>query len=200
MFRRLFIVPGVLVLLGPNVMAEPMPTVAEQEIGARLGTRFAVGSVTPGGVQVGGVFLQRMAERSWFDGAASFTFGADDSACTLDGAAGSGSLTCSHGIVDGFGFQLALGGRWRLRQRRGGLEPYVRAGLALEVAYFGEDQLTGAALPLWGGLGGRFRVADGVAVGGELLLFGGPAVYDRGLGTGWTTAGMIVQAGVDFAL
>jgi hypothetical protein len=75
----------------------------------------------------------------------------------------------------------------------------VRAGLALSLASFSSDDVTGVGLYSWGGAGGRFRVAERVAVAGEALLLAGPALYDEDLGLRWL-AGLIVQLGVEFAL
>ncbi len=171
------------------------PIIAEKEMGIRLGTQFSADDVTPGGLRVGGLFLQRMSQRSWFDGEASFSFGANEAGCESQ----NGTFSCPHGLTDGFGMQLSLGGRYVFDALLGGLQPYARGGVGVHLARFGADDLTGAAFPLWAGGGGRFRVADGVSLAGEALVFAGPSVFNRDLGAE-PYVGMLIQVGVEFQL
>jgi hypothetical protein len=177
---------------------EPAPAdePAHEEIGARLGFQSGLGGLTPGGLVLGGVFLYRMSTSTWFDGGASFVFGGGAAACYTDRQ---GDFTCDHGIVDGFGMNFDLGVRVPLARRKGGLLPYVRGGISLAYARFGDDDVTGVGLPLWASVGGRFRVANRVTVGGEALLRLGFGLYnhDQGLEA---LAALGVQFGVEFEL
>ncbi len=168
--------------------------VAELELGARIGLQ-AGGGVTPGGFHIAGAYLQRMTAETWFDAEVSFVFGGGGQDCWFNRDV---ELVCAPGLVDGFAAQFAAGGRWFPTVTESGFVPYVRGGAALHIPHFGDDDLTGVALPLWIGAGGRYRVAERVAVTGELVLLGGPALYGRDLGL-QPYGALLVQFGVDIA-
>jgi len=172
--------------------------VAKQEIGARTGAQIGFPSLSAGGLRVGGLYLYRMADNTWFDGEVAFAFGSDARECYYTRAE-SLTLACAHGGFDGFGMSVAGGLRWFLARRASGFHPYVRTGVGLSYAGFAEDEVAGVALLGFGGAGGRFRVTDTVAVGGEALLLLGPGLYDSDLGLR-LLGGMVVQLGVEFAL
>ncbi|MFH0903515.1 MAG: hypothetical protein V2A73_23040 [Pseudomonadota bacterium] len=173
-------------------------------LAARLGVQLSLGDLTPGGLRVGALFLHRMTMRSWFDGEMAFTFGGDEPGCPRPSEVDPGEkLVCDHGVADGFAFQLFGGGRLGLLGSAGHgsdrAQAYLRAGIGLHLARFAGDDLTGVAMPIWGGAGGMMPVATGVRLVGELLFFGGPAFYDRALGFE-PYAGFLAQLGVEIAL
>ncbi|MBI4510462.1 MAG: hypothetical protein HY698_12565 [Deltaproteobacteria bacterium] len=167
------------------------PDAREFEIGARLGMQLGVGGSTAGGIRVGGVFLQRLTQNTWFDGEVSLALGARRAGCEV--------TECDHGMTDGFGMQALLGGRYMLAPRPGGLDPYLRAAAGISASRFSRDHATGLAFPISLGAGGRFRVIDGLAMGGELLLQGGAARFGDSLGYEPHGA-VIVQLGAEFGL
>ena len=179
----------------PAAAEAPM---GKQEIGLRLGAQVGLSSLTPGGVRLGGVYLYRMDETTWFDGEASTAFGAGGSGCFYDRSENL-TLVCHHGGFDGFGMSLAAGVRYVLTEQASGFLPYLRAGAGLSYAGFSDDSVSGVGLFGYGGAGGRFRVAPGVAIGGEALLLLGAGLYNSDLG-GRLLAGLVVQFGVEFTL
>jgi hypothetical protein len=176
---------------------EPEP-IGKQEIGLRLGAQVGLSSLTPGGVRLGGVYLYRMDETTWFDGEAATSFGGGGSGCFYDRSEDL-TLVCHHGGFDGFGMSLAAGIRYVLIEQTSGFLPYVRAGAGLSYNGFSADEVSGVGLFGYGGAGGRFRVAPGVAIGGEALLLLGAGLYNSDLG-GRLLAGLVVQFGVEFTL
>jgi hypothetical protein len=170
------------------------PEVAKVELGARLGLQAGAGTTT-GGFRIAGAYLHRMTASTWFDAEAAFVFGGSGEVCYFDRNV---DLVCAPGLVDGFAAQFAAGGRWFPTVTESGFVPYVRAGAALHIPSFGDDDVSGVALPLWAGAGGRYRVSSQIAISGELVLFGGGAVYNHDLGLE-PYAGMLVQFGVDLA-
>ncbi len=172
--------------------------VAKQEIGARLGAQIGLSSLTPGGFRLGGVFLYRLDETTWFDGEAAVSFGADPRTCFYTRAEEL-TLECDHSGFDGFGMTVGGGLRFFLERRASGFHPYVRTGLGLSFASFSADGVGGAALFGWGGAGGRFRIAPRVAIGAEALLLLGPGLYDSELGVQLFGA-LVVQFGIEIAL
>ena len=109
------------------------------------------------------------------------------------------TLVCHHGGFDGFGMSVAAGIRYVLPEQASGFLPYLRAGAGVSYVGFSADSVSGAALFGYGGAGGRFRVAPGVAIGGEALLLLGAGLYSSDLG-GRLLAGLVVQFGVEFTL
>ncbi len=180
-----------------SASAEPAP-VGKQEIGLRLGAQLGLSALTPGGFRVGGVYLYRLSEDTWFDGEAATSFGSGDKACFYTRAEAL-TLECHHGGMDGFAMSLAGGLRYFLVRQTSGFHPYVRGGAGLSYAGFSGDGVGGGVLFGYGGAGGRFRVAPNVAVGGEALLLLGGALYNSDLGF-HLLGGLVVQFGVEFAL
>jgi hypothetical protein len=151
--------------------------VGEQEIGARLG--FAAGGrVSPGGLALAGNYLYKLADRDWFDGAVGFSFGSGSAACFRDRE---DNRLCDHGLADGFGMYVA-GGVRRFFAPKNEFAPYVRAGLAVRISSFSDDDVTGFVVPVWVGGGVRARVTDSVAIVGDALLELGGGTFNKGIG------------------
>jgi hypothetical protein len=170
------------------------PDVSDQGIAATLGIA-AGGRTTPGGLAIGGHYLYQMSAQDWFDGTATFTFGSGAAACFRDRM---DDIVCQHGFVDGTKAEIAA----NVRHYLGGREefwPYVRLGAGIAIVRYGDDDLTGIALPLHGGAGVRVSVADGVAVIAEAALELGIARFSRGLGVE-PQLGASVMAGAEFRL
>jgi hypothetical protein len=168
--------------------------VRDQELGVRTGL-VSGGRVTPGGLRIGGHYLYQLTDEDWFDGALLFTFGGGPAACFRDRQ---DDLVCDHGRLEGFAGELAVGVR-RFFPARGGFVPYARVGAALRVVRFGDDDVTGLAVPLTGGAGMRIRVAPWVAVAAEAQLELGGGLFSRGLGLE-PQAGLAIGGAVEFAL
>jgi hypothetical protein len=179
--------------LAGETAAEPSRDMA---LGARVGMQLGVGRVTPGGLRVAGVFLHRLDADWWFDGEAAFSFGGGGMECR---PSATGDLECDHGLVEGAGAQGIAGVRWSLGRAPSGFEPYLRGGVGLAYASFGDDEISGLAILGQLAAGGRFRIADRIAVGAESAVFFGPGFYSDDLGTvGY--GGLIVQGGVEIDL
>jgi len=172
--------------------------VGKQEIGLRLGAQLGWTDLTPGGLRVGGVYLYKLDDITWFDGEAATSFGSGESACFYSRAEEL-TLVCNHGGLDGFSMSVSAGVRLFYVRRASGFHPYLRGGAGLSYAGFSGDEVSGAVLFGYGGAGGRFRVAPRVAVGGEALLVLGPGLYNSDLGL-QLLGGLVVQFGVEFAL
>jgi len=169
--------------------------VHDQELGARLG--LAIGSrVTAGGLRVGGHYLYRLSDADWFDGAALFTFGGGGAACFRDR---SDDIVCDHGRLDGFAGEVAVGVRRIFFDDPSGIRPFARAGIGLRVVHFGDDDVTGLAVPIIAGAGARLRVDERVAVGAEAQLELGAGLFSRGLGVA-PQAALTLGAIVEIAL
>ena len=181
--------------IAEDIAQEP---VAKQEIGLRTGAQIGFPSLGAGGLRLGGVYLYRLNENTWFDGEVAVAFGSDARECYYSRAE-SLTLVCAHGGFDGFSMSVAGGLRWFLDPRESGFHPYVRAGIGLSYAGFSEDGVSGVGLVAQGGAGGRFRVTDTIAVSGEALLLLGPGLYNSELGLR-LLGGLVVQFGVEFAL
>ncbi|HTM22260.1 MAG TPA: hypothetical protein VL172_17190, partial [Kofleriaceae bacterium] len=169
--RRL--IAGLLLLLGGTARAqspqdtpaeaapEPAPPPAQQELGAALGLA-AGGRVTPGGLQADGTWLYRLSDLDWFEAGVGFRIGGGATECFRDRA---DDLVCNHGALQGVAAEVRAGiRRYFTAQARGQFTPHAEAGVALRLARYGGDDLTGAALPLWLGGGVRAMVTDGLAV------------------------------------
>ena len=169
--------------------------IRDQEIGARLGL-VSGGRSTPGGLRVGAQYLYQLDDQVWFDGALLFTFGGGGAECFRDR---DNDVVCDHGRLDGTAGEVAFAVRYFLGMQAHGLHPYVRAGAALRLVRFGDDGVTGLAIPLLGGAGMRVRVAPTVAVGVEAQLELGGGVFSDGLGVE-PQAGLQLGALVEIAL
>lgn len=166
----------------------------EQAIGAQLGLATG-GRVTAGGVRVTGHFLYQLTDRDWFDGIASFTFGSGDPECFRDR---DDAVTCEHGLADGGSLELAAGVR-RMFEARGKFVPFARVALGLSYVRFGDDDVSGVAVPLHLGAGLRSQVSPGVSITGLAELTAGIARFNRGLG-GEPQLGLAITAGAEFRL
>src|SRR6185295_14383983 len=94
----------VLVLLSSTAYAEDLAEqLGDQSIGVEAGLAVG-GRTTPGGLRVIGHYLYQLAERDWFDGGASFTFGGSSGECFRDR---SDQFLCEHGVADGQGFEVS---------------------------------------------------------------------------------------------
>jgi hypothetical protein len=168
--------------------------VRDQELGVRVGL-VSGGRVTPGGLRIGGHYLYQLTDEDWFDGALLFTFGGGPAACFRDRE---DDVVCDHARLEGFAGELAVGVR-RFFPARAGFLPYARVGAALRVVRFGDDDVTGLAVPLTGGAGMRIRVAPWIAVAVEAQLELGAGLFSRGLGLE-PQAGLAIGGAVEFAL
>lgn len=175
--------------------AEPLEAdVGDQAISAQLG--LATGArATPGGLRIAGHYLYQLAERDWFDGIASFTFGGSRAACFRDRA---DQVVCNHGLADGAGVEV-VGGVRRMFAPQGAFRPYARLGLGLGLARFADDDVSGFTIDVHGGGGVRVKVAPSIAIVGEADLALGFGSFNRGLGTE-PQVSLAVTAGVEFRL
>jgi hypothetical protein len=170
------------------------PYIADLELGARIGLQGG-GGVTPGGFRIAGAYLQRMTSETWFDGEASFVFGGGGRSCYYNRNV---DFVCAPGLVEGFAAQFSAGGRWYPTITESGFIPFLRGGAALHIPHFGDDEVTGLALPLWLGAGGRYRVTPRIAITADLTITFGGALYNRDMGIAPYTS-LHVQFGVDIA-
>jgi hypothetical protein len=168
--------------------------VGDQELGVRVGL-VSGGRVTPGGLRIGGHDLYQLSDEDWFDGALLFTFGGGPAACFRDR---DDDVVCDHGRLEGFAGELAVGVR-RFFPAQGDFLPYARAGAAVRVVRFGDDDVTGLAVPLTAGAGMRIRVAPWIAIAAEAQIELGAGLFSRGLGLE-PQAGLAIGGAVEFAL
>jgi hypothetical protein len=167
---------------------------SDQAVGASIGVAGG-GRTTPGGLRITGHYLYQMSDADWFDGTAQFTFGSGSPACFRDRM---NDTICQHGLVDGVSAEIGANVRHFLGGR-GDFWPYVRIGIGVSLVRFGDDDVTGLAIPLHGGGGFRVSVADGIAVIAEVALDLGVGRFTNGLGLEPQLGGS-VMAGVEFRL
>lgn len=168
--------------------------VADQEIGARIGLRMG-GRTTPGGFDIGGVFLYRLTDVLWSDSSVAFVVGGGGAECFRDRG---DDVLCDHGQLDGVAGGAHSGLRWVQRGKQG-FVPYLRATVGIELVNYSDDDVRGIAVPVVLGGGVRARVADRVSVSGGADLHIGIARLNRDIGAE-PQAALIVKLGVDFAL
>jgi hypothetical protein len=168
--------------------------VGDQGISAQIGLAGG-GRVTAGGVRVAGHYLYQLAERDWFDGAASFTFGSGRAACFRDRM---DQRVCSHGLADGVAVEVS-GSIRRLFAPQGAFRPFARAGLGIGLVQFSDDDVFGFTIALHGAGGLRVKVAPSVAIVAEADLTLGFGSFDRSVGTE-PQIGFAVTAGAEFRL
>lgn len=181
----------------PPVAGEAAPR-GDKHLGPRVGVAIGMLSgVAPGGLRLGGALSWRVADQIWIDAEGALRWGAGGAAC-FTGRGDDRPLTCEHGLLDGTAIEALAGARLPLGPWPGGLDPYVHAGVGLQVISFADDDVTGVSMPLWGGFGGRYPVDDGLAIVGEATLTLGPGWFD-GLDVEPIST-LIVQGGVDFDL
>ncbi|HTL36823.1 MAG TPA: hypothetical protein VL326_26995 [Kofleriaceae bacterium] len=167
---------------------------SDQAIGASLGVA-AGGRTTPGGLEIAGHYLYQMTEQDWFDGVAAFTFGGGDAQCFRDRM---NDFLCEHGLADGYSIELAANVRHFLGGN-GDFWPFVRGGAGLAVVRFGDDGVTGAAIPLHAGGGLRVSVTPDIAVTAHADLELGIGLFNHSLGAE-PQIGASVGAGAEFKL
>ncbi len=183
LIRRAAVAAAAAAMLATPAAAAPQPVspasaAGDQELSGALGVEFG-GRVSPGGLHVAGSYLYQLSDVDWFDGGLSFTFGGGDAGCFRDR---DGGFVCDHGVVDGFGGEIA-GGVRRYFPGQGRFTPYARAALGLRLVSFGDDDVTGLALPVQLGGGVRAVVAERMSVAGGAELRLGPAWFNHDLGT-----------------
>jgi len=179
---------------GADVVDDDAEPPATQEIGGALGLA-AGGRVTPGGVHVDGVYLYRLSDQDWFVGGIGFTVGGGAAGCFRDR---NNDTICDHGVLQGADGELRAGVRRYLPGRQS-FAPHAEAGVTLRLARYGDDHLTGVALPVWIGAGVRATVSPGIEVGGGARLEAGPALFGKHLGLE-PQLGLVVTVGCDFAI
>jgi hypothetical protein len=170
------------------------PDLSDQAVGASIGIAGG-GRTTAGGLRLTGHYLYQMSAEDWFDGTAQFTFGSGSAACFRDRM---DDTICQHGLVDGVSAEIGANVRHFLGGR-GEFWPYVRLGVGIALVRFGDDDITGLAIPFHAGGGFRVAVADGVAVIAEAALDLGFGRFTSGLGLEPQIGGS-VMAGVEFRL
>jgi hypothetical protein len=170
------------------------PDMSDQGVGGSIGIAGG-GRTTPGGLRITGHYLYQMSAQDWFDGTAQFTFGSGSPACFRDRM---DDTICQHGLVDGVSAEIGANVRHFLGGQ-GEFWPYVRLGFGVALVRFGDDDVTGLAVPLHGGAGFRVAVADGVAVIVEAALDLGLGRFTSGLGLEPQLGGS-VMAGAEFRL
>jgi hypothetical protein len=152
--------------------------IPDQSLGASIGLHGG-GNLTPGGLRIAGHYLYQLSEQDWFEGSVGFTFGAGGAECFRDRM---DYVICDHGFLDGRGMEVTAAVR-RYFAKQGQFVPFARAGVGISVVRFGDDDVTGVALPLHAGGGVRAGVADGVAVIAQTELVAGIGRFNRGMGT-----------------
>jgi opacity protein-like surface antigen len=179
---------------GPAVQATDEDEVTDQGISVSGG--FAIGGrSTPGGVRIAGRYLYQLSAEDWFDGAASFTYGAGGTACFRDRT---NQLVCEHGFADGAGVEISASIR-RWFRAQGALRPFGRLGVGLGLVRYGDDDVSGVTVPAHFGAGVRLEVASAVAVVVDADLALGFGSFNRGLDTE-LQLGFAITAGAEFRL
>ena len=176
--------------------AKPTATddLGDQGVGVTTGLATG-GRVTAGGLRITGHYLYQLSSQDWFDGTAAFTFGGGDAACFRDRM---DAVVCDHGLADGGSIELAAGVR-RMFAGQGPFRPFARAAVGVSYVRFGDDDLSGLAIPLHLGGGVRARVSPGVAIVGLGEVTLGLGRFGRGLGLE-PQFGLAVTAGAEFRL
>ena len=174
--------------------ADAPDALPDQALGGSIGIAGG-GRVTAGGLRVEGHYLYQLAAQDWFDGTAAFTFGGGGAECFRDRM---DYVICDHGFTDGRAVEVVAAVR-RYFDAQGQFRPYARLGVGLAIVRFGDDDLTGLAIPLHAGGGVRAAVADGVAVVANAELVAGIARFGRGLGNE-PQLGIAVTAGAELRL
>jgi len=200
MSRRLialFVLVPQLALADESIAEQPDDDeveIPDQSVGAAIGIAGG-GRVTPGGLRLSGHYLYQLSEQDWFDGTASFTFGTGGAECFRDRM---DDVVCDHGFADGRGIEVIAAVR-RYFAAQGRFRPFARLGVGIGFARFGDDDVTGLAIPLHLGGGVRASVAKQVAVVAQAELVAGIGRFDRGMGTE-PQLGIAVTAGAEFRL
>jgi hypothetical protein len=170
------------------------PDMSDQGLGATIGV-VTGGRDTPGGLRIAGHYLYQLSDQDWFDGVAAFTFGGGDPACFRDRM---DVFLCDHGLADGNAIEVAANVR-RFLGGQGDFWPFLRAGVGVALVRFGDDDVTGLAIPLHLGGGIRVSVAPSVAVTALVDLEVGLARFNHTLGLE-PQLGASIAAGAEFKL
>lgn len=178
----------------PADTGTPAEDIGDQAIGADIGAA-AGGRVTPGGARVSGHYLYQLSDQDWFDGTATFTYGGGGAACFRDRM---NTFVCEHGLADGRGVEIAATVR-RFFTAQGDFRPFARAGVGVGIVNFGDDSVSGLAIPLHLGGGVRANVAEGVAIVAQADLAVGFGVLNKTLGLE-PQLGFGITAGAEFQL
>jgi hypothetical protein len=183
----------------PETSASAEPAARDDEVGdqgvsAHVGLAGG-GRVTPGGLRLAGHYLYQLADRDWFDGAATFTFGSGSAACFRDRM---DQRVCGHGLADGVGVEVSASIR-RLFAPQGAFRPFARAGLGIGLAQFSDDEVSGFTVALHGGGGVGGKVAPAIAVIAEGDIALGFGSFGSGVGLE-PQLGFAVTAGAEFRL
>src|SRR4051812_38008511 len=168
------------------------PDLSDQAIGASIGAATG-GRVTPGGLRIAGHYLYQLNEHDWFDGTAAFTFGGGGAECFRDRM---DVFLCDHGLADGNAVEIDANVR-RFLGGQGDFWPFLRAGIGIAYVRFGDDEVSGLALPFYFGGGIRVSVAPNVAIiaHGQLELGLGGFNHDLGFEP---QLGLSIGAGAEF--
>jgi hypothetical protein len=169
--------------------------IPDQSVGGAIGIAGGAGGVTPGGLRVTGHYLYQLSEQDWFDGAASFTFGGGGAECFRDRM---DYLICDHGFADGRAVEVVAAVR-RYFAPQGKYVPFARLGVGISIVRFGDDDITGVAIPIHLGGGVRANVAHQVAIVAQGELIAGLGRFGRDMGTE-PQLGIAVTAGAEFRL
>jgi hypothetical protein len=189
--------PSGMSIVGPSALNKSAPAdMGEQGMAATLGLAIG-GRTTPGGLRVAGHYFYQLSDSDWFDGSAAFVFGGGDAACFRDRM---NATLCEHGLADGYAGSLSVAARRFLP----GLSsesfwPFVRAGVGTSIARFSDDETTGITFFLFGGVGLRASVGEGIAVIALANLELGLGQFSNGVG-GEPQAGVNISAGAEFKL
>jgi hypothetical protein len=171
--------------------ADAMP---DQSLGAAMGLAGG-GRVTPGGLRIAGHWLYQLSAQDWFDGTAAFTFGGGGAECYRDRM---DFVICDHGFAEGRGVEIVAAVR-RYFVPQGKYRPFARAGVGVSIVRFGDDDVTGLAIPLHLGGGVRAHLSKQVAVVALADLVAGIGRFNRGMGTE-PQLGVAVTAGAELRL
>jgi hypothetical protein len=169
--------------------------IPDQSLGASIGIAGGAGGVTPGGLRVAGHYLYQLSEQDWFDGTAAFTFGGGGAECFRDRM---DYVVCDHGFADGRAVEVVAAVR-RYFAPQGKYVPFARLGVGISIVRFGDDDITGVALPIHAGGGVRANVAHQIAIVAQGELIAGLGRFGRGMGTE-AQLGIAVTAGAEFRL
>ncbi|CAN5707324.1 hypothetical protein BH11MYX1_BH11MYX1_47060 [soil metagenome] len=188
-------------LIAAPVSADPAPAapaMSDQALGADLGVATG-GRVAVGGLRVAGHYLYQLAASDWFDGTASFTFGGGTAACFRDRA---DTFICDHGLAQGGSAEIEAAVR-HFFAAQGQFRPFLRGGLGLRYVRFGNDSVSGAAIPLHLGGGVRVTLGEGASTGIAVTVQGalelGVGAFSHSLGLE-PQLGVAITAGVEFGL
>ncbi len=181
-------------LISSTAVADPAPTQSDQAIGAELGAATG-GRVTAGGLRIAGHYLYQLAASDWFDGTASFTFGGGTAACFRDRA---DHYICDHGLAQGGAAELEAAVRHYF-EPQGQFWPFLRGGIGARYVRFGNDSVSGAAIPLHLGGGVRVEANPNLAITVQGALELGIGAFNHSLGAE-PQVGVSITAGVEFGL